>query len=87
VWVAGRVGPTVPGRFPVVIKLHVNSVHATCRVGGRASCVTLRECVERCIGDVHAGWVCAFTVYRVIHDRIVFVLEVHPLDLVNLYKR
>ncbi len=84
--VAGRARPTVSGCFPVVIKLHVNSVHATGRVCGCASGIARCECVESCIGEVHTGWICASTIDGVVLDSIVLIVEIVPLDPMDLHK-
>jgi len=84
--VAGRVWPAVSRRFPVVIKLHVNSVHATGRVCGCTSRIARCESVESCIGEVRTRWIWVSTIDGVVLDSIVLVVEIVPLDPMDLHK-
>ena len=85
--VASSVGSTVSRRLPVVIKLHVNGMHATRRVRGDAGSIARCECIESCIGEVHTRRIRASTIDRIVVNCVVFILEIHSLDVVDLHER
>src|SRR5213080_2594804 len=87
VGVAHSVGSTVSRSLPVVIKFHVNSMHATRRVRGGAGGIARCECIESCIGEVHTRWIRASTIDWIVVNCVVFILEIHSLDVVDLHER
>jgi len=70
-----------------MIKLHVDSVHAARRVRGCAGSIARCECIESCIGEVHTRRIRASTIDRIVVNRVVFILEIHSLDVVDLHER
>src|SRR5207249_12266533 len=86
-WTAARPRTTAPCRLPIIITLHVDSVHAACRVGGCASGISTCESIESRVGEVPPPGIRSSTIGRIVVNRVVFILEIHSLDVVDLHER
>jgi hypothetical protein len=85
--ITGRVRAAVSCRFPIVVKLHVDGVHAACCIGVRANSVPWCENVEGSVGQVHPVGIRKSSVNGIVVNRVVLVEELSPLYPDDFNKR
>src|SRR5438094_8147492 len=76
-WIAGRAWTTVPGRLPIMIKIHVASVRAARRVGRCPSGISRCDSIESRVGEVPPHGIRSSTMNQIVVNRVVFILYIH----------
>src|SRR5207247_10886084 len=80
-WSSERVCP------PITIKRQVDSWRAARRVGGWASRTSSCESIESRVREGPPHRIRSSTSDRIVVNRVVFILEIHSLDVVDLHER